>query len=729
VVSLFRAEPAPLFSDLWYRVGSTRPWLSPHARVVRQEFGGHTVFVIEEAASGNFFRLSESAWFFAGLLDGRRTVDEAWQACNAQLGDAAPGQRECIEVLSHLQRFGLLGGAQPLSPTELRHREAEGRAMRRKRRLGNGLFLTIPLLNPDRALGAIAWLLRPIFSPVGLAVYVLVVLAGLGAVVREVSAFGSSLDQVLAPGNAVALGLVFLGLRAWHEFGHAAACKAFGGRCTEVGLMVLAFVLPFPYCDASSSWRFPETWKRVVVASAGMIFETFAAALAALVWASSEPGMVRTVAYNTVIAAGFTTIVFNANPLLRYDGYYILSDLTGSANLWQRSQQIWKHMVERGAFGVPGVRPPPLRSEREAWWLAAFGAASTLYRYAVAFFIIVLISERYLALGLVLAAVMAVAWFIVPLLRGAGYLAGSTRLEGRRARALALSGGALALVLTAVGLAPAPAAVHAPAVIEAAERSPVRAGEDGFIERLLVAPGERVEAGRAVVVLRNEELSAALERAEAELEGATARRAAALAGSPAEQRAAAAEFERAALEAQRLRARVGSLTLRAAVDGVVTPASGSGRDLENSVGRFARRGTLVASVVTTDRPIVRASVPDSERAFVLQAGAGAAASVRVRGDAGRRIEGRVVRVDALGQRQVRSASLAAPAGGEIVVDPTARDGRTALTPQFVVDIEPAETQGLAIGGRARVRLEGPPAPLAAQWYRRVVQYFSSRAAS
>lgn len=728
-MALFRPEPTPLFSDLWYRVAGTRPWLSPHARVIRQEFGGHTVFVVEDAASGNFFRLSESAWFFAGLLDGRRTVDEAWQACNAQLGDAAPGQRECVEVLSHLQRHGLLAASAPLTPDEVQHREAETRSNRRKRRLGNGLFITIPLLNPDRALDAVLWLLRPVFSPLGLVVYVAVALAGLAAVLRDFSAFGSAFDQVLAPGNALLLGLMFLLLRAWHELGHAAACKALGGRCTEVGLMVLAFILPFPYCDASSSWRFPETWKRVLVASAGMIFETFAAAIAALVWASSEPGLVRTAAYNAVIAAGFTTILFNANPLLRYDGYYILSDLTGSPNLWQRAQQTWQYMVERGAFGVPGVKPPPLRSTGEAWWLAAFGAASTIYRYLVAFLIIVLVSERYLALGLVLAAVLAVAWFAVPAFKGLGYLFGSSRLEGRRSRAMGLTAGVLALVAAAVGAVPAPSSITAPAVIEPAERAPVRASEDGHVERVLAQAGERVEAGRPLVVLRNEELKAMLERAEARALGARARSDAALAATPAEQRAFAAELERATLDLERLRARFEALTLRAPIDGVVVPSSGTGADLRNAPGRFARRGTLIASVVALDRPVVRASVPDAERAFEILPGGATPASIRVRGDAGRRLEGRVVRVDALGQRRVEAQSLTAPAGGEIVVDPTARDGRTALTPQFVVDVEPVEAGPLPIGARARVRLHGPATPLAVQWYRRAMQYVSARAAS
>ncbi len=729
-MALFRPEPQTSFADLWYRVGPTRPRLSAHARVVRQQFGPHTVFVVEDPAGGGYFRLSEAAWFFAGMLDGTRTVDQAWDACNAQLGDDAPTQRECLDVLGKLQRHGLLAGEQPLAASELGRREVELESRRRQRRLGHGIFFTIPIFNPDPLLNRVMYLIRPLFSVWGLAVYVLAMLIGAYVIAANISEFGTHFDHILAPGNLIVLGVVLVLLRAWHELGHAAACKAFGGPCNEIGIMLLAYVLPFPYCDASSASAFPETWKRVVVSCGGMIFETFAAAVAAMVWATAEPGLVRTVAANTVIAAGVTTLVFNANPLLRYDGYYILSDLTGVPNLWQKATQLWQYLVERGVFRVPGVRPPSLRSLREAWLIGAFGAASFIYRYFVMFAIVLLVSERYLALGLVIAAIMIFAWGVVPIAKAAAYLFGSPKLEGRRARALGITGAALSAVVIGLGLIPVSASVYAPATIEPLHRAPLRAPEPGFVDAVLVEPGSTVSAGEPVLVLHNLELSAQLERARARLAGAEARLDAALARDPAEYRAAEADVAKARAQTERLEARVESLTIRAPITGRLVPAGGSPSDLADAVGRFVSRGALLAFVATTDELIARANVSDREHAYMFRDGPPTRVAFRVRGSAGTSHAARIVRVDRVATREVSSEALAATAGGEVLMDPTDERRRATLVPQFSVDVAPvAGGLDLPPGLRARVRFSTPPEPLMVQWWRRAMQYVEGRAAS
>ncbi|MBM4107641.1 MAG: hypothetical protein FJ255_02335 [Phycisphaerae bacterium] len=729
-MALFRPDPQSSFADLWYRVGPTRPRLSAHARVARQQFGPHTVFVVEEPAGGGYFRLSEAAWFFAGMLDGTRTVDHAWDACNAQLGDDAPTQRECLDVLGKLQRHGLLAGEQPLASLELGRRESEVESRKRQRRLGHGVFFTIPLINPDAWLNRLAYLLRPLFTLPGLVLYGVAMLVALYLVGTHASQLGSHFDNVLAPGNLVTLAAVFLLLRAWHELGHAAAVKAYGGACNEIGVMLLAYVLPFPYCDASSASAFPETWKRVVVSSAGMIFETFAAAIAAVVWATAEPGLWRTVAANTVIAAGFTTLLFNANPLLRYDGYYILSDLIGVPNLWQKAMQLWQYMVERGVFRIPGLRPPPMRSRREAWLIGVFGACSFTYRYVVMLYIVLLISERYLALGLVIAAIMVFAWGVVPLAKGAGYLVGSTKLEGRRARALGITSAFVALLLGVLGLVPAPAAVYAPATLEPFQKAPLRAPEPGFVDRVLVEPGRDVGAGEAILVLRNPELAAQLERGRARLRGGEARLDAALARDPAEHRAAQAEVTKLRADVERLEARVESLTIRAPISGRLLPASGSASDLGNALGRFVGRGALLAGVASVDRLIARADVSDRELAYMFRGAGPPSASFRVRGLGGTEHDGRIVRVDRVATREVSSESLAATSGGEVLMDPTDERQRATLSPLFSVDVAPtAGRLDLPPGLRARVRFATPAEPLMVQWWRRAMQYVEGRAAS
>ena len=133
------------------------------------------------------------------------------------------------------------------------------------------------------------------------------------------------MDRVLVPHNLLLLWLVFPVLKTLHEFGHAFATKVYGGEVHEMGVLLLVFT-PCPYVDASAASAFRTKWHRIIVGAAGMIVELFLASLALFVWLNVEPGVVRAVTYNVMVIAGISTVLFNGNPLLRYDGYYIFAD-------------------------------------------------------------------------------------------------------------------------------------------------------------------------------------------------------------------------------------------------------------------------------------------------------------------------------------------------------------------------------------------------------------------
>src|ERR1019366_7475566 len=175
---------------------------------------------------------------------------------------------------------------------------------------------------------------------------------------------GTASRNVFASSNLVLLYLGIVVVKVLHELGHAAACKHFGGQVHTLGVMLL-FFSPLPYVDVTSSWSFRERWKRIAVASAGVIAELFVAGLAAIFWANTGPGVWHDLAFNMMIAAGVTTLLFNANPLLRYDGYYVFSDLIDLPNLYQRAQQMLIYLAEKYLFGVCGgagaAAGPPAR--------------------------------------------------------------------------------------------------------------------------------------------------------------------------------------------------------------------------------------------------------------------------------------------------------------------------------------------------------------------------------
>lgn len=734
-IEVFRQDVASSLSELWYRVAGTRPRLSPHAQLTRHQFGEHGAYIIEDPASSNYYRLSESAYLFVGLLDGTRTVQEAWDACVVQLGDEAPTQRECVEVLSRLQYYGQLAGEQPLAPDMITLRRREAASRTAKRRIGGGLSMVIPLINPEPFLERTAYLWRAVYSRTGLVLWSVLVIYALYCVLTNLGSLTSQFNGALDPANIIWIGVVFTCLRAWHELGHAAACKAMGVRCTEMGLMLVAVLFPFPYCDASGAWRLPQVWRRVVISAGGMLFESVPAAIAAIVWSHmEEPGLARTLLYNTMVISGFTTLVFNINPLMRYDGYYILSDITGSANLAQRAVQMWKFLFQKVLFRVRNARPPSVRSGAELTLLLIYGALAFPYRMLVLGSIVLILwsKPQYLTIGVVIAVVALFVWVIWPILKGFHFLFTAPMLVGRRARAVGIVFGFLLALALGLGLVPAPSAGYAGGVIEPLVQEPLRNTEQGFIDAVHVTVGQAVQAGDLILTLRNAEVQTTLFSAQALVERARADYDNSIDNSEIDRILSkhAVDFAQAGLDRARRQAQ--SLEVRATVAGRVINPPGSTIDFQDLPGRFLERGTLVGFVATTENLVVRCTISDRDQAYVFRGATFEEASrvpaaVRVKGDAGEVVPASVSRVAPAATRAVIRRALTSDAGGDTLLDPSDPKGETSLVPHFLVELAPVAPRATWQPGlRARVRFDLPNEPLASQWLRRFRQYLGEK---
>ncbi|MFI4883434.1 MAG: HlyD family efflux transporter periplasmic adaptor subunit, partial [Phycisphaerales bacterium JB064] len=647
-------------------------------------------------------------------------------------GDAAPTQREVIELLSRLQMFGLVLGESALDAEMLEQRLRKASKQRLQKRTGRWMFPHLPLVNPEPVLRRHEKLCRALFSPVAGVLWIILVSVALAMVIANAHHFGDALNKVaqLTPGTIATLGAVFLGLRIIHELGHAVSCKAFGGRSTEIGVILIAYVLPLPYCDASSAWRFPRLWPRVCVSLGGVLAETVLAAFAAIYWSLGSDPVWTSIAYQIMLVSGVSTLVFNLNPLLRYDGYYILSDVTGTPNLTQRSRELLKHLIMRYGFGVQGSRGPTVRSTGEAWFMVVYGLAAIPYRLFIAVAILLVIASKYMTLGVALAAVMAVVWLVYPVLKTSGFLLSDSKLEGHRARAIGLTLAVIAIVAAPVLLLPLPTPAYAAATIEPARMAGLRTLEGGVLAELLVSPGDAVEEGQVVARLENRALQAELEVYRARLEQAQTQYRTALKGPPAEQEEFLQSLRVVGEQLARTERRVANLVVIAPVSGVVSPMSGqTAADLHGLVGSFVARGTALGMVVSEDELVVRAMVPDRDHAFVFrgQSAEEVRARVRLASQPGEVIEASVLRAAPIGSKELSSASLAAEAGGSIITDPRTSDRAVALTPSFEIDLKLAEhTHAAAPGVRASVRLDGPNLPLGMRWWRRASQFFEGR---
>lgn len=732
------------FSEVWYRLEGRRPRISPHTRFVRRARGRHVYYIVEEPASGSYYRLTEPAYRFCALLDGRRSIGEAWDACNAQLGDDAPTQRECVDVLAKLRLFGLLIGELPIEATMSAERRLQVRKRRWQKRTGKYIFPSVRILNPEPFLERHAGVWRALFSRWGFAVWCLLMLVAVVGLARNADELFVPINDMLEPRTLAVLGVVFLVLRALHEFGHAAACKAFGGRVTEIGLIMIAYVLPLPYCDASSAWKFPSLLHRVAVSMGGILAEMSVAAVAAIVWAmtlgADELLWLRTLCYQVMLVASVTTFLFNLNPLLRYDGYYILSDVLDAPNLAQRSQELFKAGMTRLLFGSRGEPIPAVRDRSEMIALWVFAAFSTPYRLFILFAIALVIATAYPALGLILAAVFIVMLMLWPALKAVAYVASSPKLSGHRPRAVAVSLGLVVVVVGAVGYVPVPSAVYASGVVREAEPAVVRADESGFVHEV-TEDGE----GRPTIVLVNDDVAANLYIANARRDWARALVDMAVHVPPGERLFAEKMLELQNAEHERYVERYGALRVVSPVAGKLALSNPEVLTPDDLHGRWVARGTELGRVVQSRAFVVRAAIPEHEAALALARRGGTLGGprhgvtggdgvrngddrpveIRVRGRAGEVVGGSIVREGAAATQELLDAALDSRAGGDIFVNQSEQSGSRTVVPHLLVEVQPtAAPEWWQPGLRARVRIPLDPEPLGAKgvrWVRRLMR--------
>ena len=332
-----------------------------HTQFHRHEYRGEVWYVLQDHAKGRFYRFAAPAYQVLVQMDGQRTVQDLWEQATERFGDDAPTQGDMIQILSQLHAADvLLCDVSPDTAELLRRSEKVGKA-KWKMNLRSPLALRFPLWDPDRFLSRTLVAVRPFMGILGALLWLGVVgTAATLAVVHWPDLTENIVDRVLSAQNLLALWLIFPVIKALHELGHGYALKHWGAECHEMGIMLLVLT-PIPYVDASSAAEFRERYRRALVGAAGILVEVFVASLALFAWLSLQPGVMRSSAYNVLLIGSVSTVLFNANPLLRYDGYYILSDWLEIPNLRQKSMEYSLGLIKRHVFRVKSPIPLPPR--------------------------------------------------------------------------------------------------------------------------------------------------------------------------------------------------------------------------------------------------------------------------------------------------------------------------------------------------------------------------------
>jgi len=684
----------PTFSPFWHRVRTLKPRLRPHVQITRQHYRGRRWHVVHDPASNQFYRLSPVAHDFVCLLDGTREIEEAWKISLAKFGDASPTQNEIIELMGQLYNSNLIA-IDTTPETEQLLQRGKDRTKKRIAQQAIGImYFRLRLFNPDRLLTWVEPFLRPVLNRWGFMAWCAFVIYAFLSMLPQWNQLVRGFDQYVLQANPASYGwilAVFVALKLCHELGHGVICKRFGGQVPEFGVMLLVLI-PSPFVDASSCWAFPNKWQRIAVGAGGMLFELFLASVAAFVWLNAPEGsLTRQLAYHAMLTASVATVLFNANPLMKFDGYYMLSDFLEAPNMMQRSQQMLTYLMQRYVYRVKNARCPSTLTGEKAL-LLTYGVLSMCYRVFLFFAITLFILGQMFALGLILAVWSTAVWFIMPVGKFAHWLATSPQLADKRARAVLTSlvlGVAIALL---VGIVPMPDWRRASGVIESTRKTGIFFKTDGFVTAAFVKTGQRVREGDVLVTLESPEIVRAIAETEGEL--ADARVALRMAQEKGEVGTADVAQRQIALldrAKEELLVRQGALTVRATQDGVIV-----GGDPAALIGAYAQVGEPLCGIVDDLHLRIVATLPQGEGAWFNELSPDQfTIRFRTASQTQRVFSAINPRSPAAAQSEIPHPSLSFKGGGDLEPDPRDEHGRLARRPQFTVYVDPVASAGAA----------------------------------
>eukprot|EP01037_Dinobryon_pediforme_P001375 gene1375-1394_t len=471
-------------------------------------FGANVHYIVSDPLTNEHTRLSPEAWKFLSRLTPGCTVGDAWEMEYRSGNPRTLTQNAVTGLIVGLYERNLLTvtSANDSERLALRGEKAKSKPLLTK--IQTALFFPLPLFDPDRALRRAGPIIRLIFGWPGMMLWAFVVLSGISTLIERWGEITAASLAVFSKPDPYVLFVAFLISKFLHELGHAGMCRRFGGAVHTMGLMFLLFA-PLPYVDVSSSWGFKSRSKRIAVGAGGMLVDVLVGAVATIVWAHTPSGPLNDAAISLMLTATAYTVLFNANPLMRFDGYYIVCDLWNQPNLSARANNALKKIFFTGI----GIRRRSAEQENYfEIYLSLFGLASFIYRSTAVIGIIIFLSDKYFGIGLLVALFLAFGTLIEPVKEIFKHffrpLPQDTSTRARRLSLLTIGmfGGAF------IFIAPLPAWVDVPVGIEAHGARQLTASTAGWLPDTGLMGGGLYNAGDEV--MRLEDYSLTLDIAE-----------------------------------------------------------------------------------------------------------------------------------------------------------------------------------------------------------------------
>jgi putative peptide zinc metalloprotease protein len=474
--------------------------------VSHQTFRGEGFIVLSDKLTGQYLRLAEGARELWQALDGRRSAQEIWEDWMRRPA-TAPSQPDLVSWLLQLAQQGFILSDHRLDPRSLGERQKRQRSARIEQRAASPLAIRLRLFDPDAVVRALWPVAGLAFTRAGgWAIATLIAVAAVLAALNMDRLVQGADAAILSQSGLVGLVLVYPVMKAVHELAHCLALYRFGGRVHEFGVMLLV-LFPVPYVDASESLSLPDKRARMLVSAAGIIAELLMAAIALLVWLVIEPGLERAILFNVIVIGSVSTLLFNGNPLLKFDAYYVLADWLELPNLATRSSD-WL----ADAFGrrVLGLRADFAPDRGEAVILAVYGILSLGYRLVLTATIAFLVSGWFFVIGAVLGIWAVLSGLVWPMAKTAMKLGRTAWAQARVLRAGSRLTVFLLLAYGVLFMVPLPFTVIGSGRIVPLPEAQIVAGGTGRIEDGVLPDGVQVSAGDTLLVLSDPEGAARL---------------------------------------------------------------------------------------------------------------------------------------------------------------------------------------------------------------------------
>ncbi|MEM8733738.1 MAG: hypothetical protein AAGG44_05940 [Planctomycetota bacterium] len=714
---------------------------------------GEVGWIAKDPIALKYHRLTEPEMLIWRALQADSTLAEMQSLLQSRYPTRKTRFQDLQFFLSHLHRSGLIVADNESQGSQLLFRKRRSARQKWKQRLASPLSIKLPGLDPEPLLRVLTplsgWAFSRLFFCVWLAVFVSASLLTLTNL-AEFRARLPEFQQFFSAHNFVWLLVITSAIKILHELAHGVACKRYGGECHEIGLMFLVFT-PTLYCDTSDSWLLRDKWQRITVNAAGMLLEVGLASLATFCWWYTQPGLLHYAALNVMFVCSVGTVIFNANPLLRYDGYYIASDWLEIPNLTAKSKAALVSLLRVVCLGMKPISQRQM-PERGLLLFSAYCVASFCYKWIVLggimWFLFKVFEPRGLeAIGYTMISLTVATTLGVPIWQVFKYFRTPGRLKEVKRKRFLITAGISIAALAAIFLVPLPDHVYSPAVVRLSRSQNVFVTKPGRLMTSPVRYGQRVEAGALIATLQDPELEVEYVDTESELN----RQKVLLAsyevrqGDDVEAASQIPQTQVAIAELNEQVAKLGteleSLQLLAPVGGVLMPPPRKPpeswidpaqqldwQDLPlkpENAGATLAADTLVGSVGTPDQPRVHLFVDQHE---VGRVQVGQRVQLVFDEMQGCRLFGFVRDIAQAPAREV-PPELSVAAGGPLLVDASAADTTSQMRPALVyyevmVAVQSTENMLLqGFRGQAKIRVENAPmATQVARGFRNLVNF-------